>query len=131
MRALVLALLLALLPGPALSLESVQTGIASWYGTSGFGVASQWCTWTLRHESGCGQAIITSLDTGITVTAPVIDWCQCYRGTSDERIVDLLPGVVAALGLDPARGLYPVRVEWSAVAPVEQNITIPNTAMAR
>lgn len=109
--------------GPSAPLAS-QSGVASWYGP-GTGVASQWCTWTLRTQSGCGWARITSLDTGIVVVAPVIDWCQCYRGTPQERILDLQLGVVAALGLDPSRGLFQVSVEWLS-APV----FIPDTSMS-
>jgi hypothetical protein len=74
-----------------------------------------WCTWVHRHEHGCGSVTIRSYDTGITVTAPVIDFCDCYFLTSDERIIDLQYGVVDALGLDRSRGLYKVEV-WP-VAP--------------
>lgn len=84
-------------------------GIASHYGP-GNGVAMNFCTWTLRHTYGCGSVMITSLETGITVTAPVIDFGDLYTGTPDERIVDLQWGVVDALGLDINRGLYPVEV---------------------
>jgi hypothetical protein len=104
-----------------------QTGIASWYGP-GNGVATQWCTWTLRHTEGCGLLAIQSHQTGLTVIVPVVDWCQCYRGTSDERIVDLQWGVVDALGLDRADGLYPVttwRVDRAAIPPA-----LPDTAVS-
>lgn len=101
---------------------STQTGIASWYGP-GTGVATQWCTWVLRHTQGCGLLAIQSHDTGITVIAPVIDWCQCYRGTPQERIVDLQWGVVDALGLDRSLGLYAVTT-WQVAA-----ADIPDTAM--
>lgn len=97
-----------------------QLGTASWFGP-GDGVATQWCTWTVRHADGCGLLAIQSLETGVTVIAPVVDWCQCYRGTADERIVDLQFGVLAALGLDRADGLYPVatwRVDAGG-APIE------------
>lgn len=45
------------------------------------------------------------------VDAKVITSCQCFVGTPDERIVDLSPGILRALGLDPGRGLYPVAIE--------------------
>jgi len=96
------------------------TGIASWYGP-GEGVAMPFCTWTYRHEHGCGSVIIRSLDTGMAAVAPVVSYCQCYVGTPQERIIDLQLGVVGALGLDPARGLYRVTVE-------PFNGTFPDTA---
>lgn len=95
-------------------------GIASHYGP-GSGVAMNFCTWELRHGSGCGSVTITSVETGLSVRAPVIDFCDCYTGTPRERIVDLQYGVVEALGLDLAKGLYPVIVR--------RDEQIPDTAM--
>lgn len=103
-----------------------QEGIASWYGPGG-GVATQWCSWTYRHEHGCGFLAIQSHQTGRTVVAPVIDWCQCYRGTSRERIVDLQLDVVAALGLKKSQGLYPVTT-WPVDGAGGQ-VSLPNTAL--
>lgn len=108
---------------PPAASQAILTGVASWYGP-GTGVATQWCTWTLRHQIGCGFLAIQSHDTGLVVIAPVIDWCQCYRGTPNERIVDLQLGVVGALGLDPAAGLYAV-MTW----PVD-TAGLPDTAVA-
>lgn len=109
-------------------------GIASRYGTSGDGVAMNFCTYARRVTEGCGWVTIQSHDTGVTVTVRVVDYCDCYTGTADERIVDLQPGVVAALGLDPSRGLYPVTV-WredassSTLADVARAPMLPDTAM--
>jgi hypothetical protein len=69
------------------------------------------CTWTLRHEKGCGSVQVTSLATGISVRVPIVDFCDCYTGTSRERIIDLQGGVLAVLGLNPTEGLFRVRVE--------------------
>lgn len=96
--------------------EREGRGIASHYGP-GSGVAMNFCTWTYRHRHGCGSVRITSLDTGITVVAPVIDFCDCWTTTPDERIVDLQWGVVSALGLDTSQGLYRVEVWRVAVGP--------------
>ena len=86
------------------------SGIASEYGP-GHGVAMNSCTWVRRHSSGCGWVTITSVQSGRSVTVPVIDFCDCFTGTPDERIVDLQYGVRDALGLNPSAGLWPVLVE--------------------
>jgi hypothetical protein len=89
--------------------EKWGSGIASHYGP-GSGVAMNFCTWTYRIKHGCGAVRITSAQTGITVTAPVVDFCDCYFTTKDERIIDLQWGVLGALGLDQSQGLYKVEV---------------------
>ena len=100
-------------------------GIASYYAPGG-GVAMNFCTWTRRHSSGCGRVSITALSTGRHVTVPVVDFCDCYTGTSDERIVDLQTGVLAALGLNPSRGLYQVVVERPGQAAAPKPIAQPS-----
>lgn len=109
MRSIFLAILLILALTLPVRAGGGITGVASWYGP-GNGVAMPFCTWTYRNTVGCGSVLITSLDTGQSTVAPVIDYCQCYVGTPQERIVDLQLGVVAALGLDPSRGLFRVTV---------------------
>ena len=95
-------------------------GIASHYGP-GNGVAMNFCTWTLRHRLGCGSVAVRAIQTGVTVTAPVVDFCDCYTGTGRERIIDLQWGVVEALGLPLSQGLYPVEVQPAG--------GLPDTAM--
>jgi hypothetical protein len=87
-------LVLLLLPSVVAAFGPIS-GTASHYGP-GSGVAMPFCTWTVRNTQGCGWVAITSAQTGITVEAPVIDYCQCYVGTPQERIIDLQWGVVAA-----------------------------------
>lgn len=109
--------------------EAWGEGIASHYGP-GDGVAMNFCTWTVRHSTGCGAVEITNLETGTVVIASVIDYCDCFLGTADQRLVDLQHGVVHRLGFDLSRGLYPVRVEpvREAVGPIATPM-LPNTAM--
>lgn len=92
------------------------SGLASYY-AAGSGVAMNFCTWTWRHTHGCGAVLISSAQTGRQVIAPVLDFCDCYTGTSQERIVDLQLGVLADLGLGRSAGIYPVTVEPAQLAP--------------
>jgi hypothetical protein len=44
-------------------------------------------------------------------TFPVVDWCQCYWGTDDQRIVDLSHAAWAIISDAPlSEGLIEVRL---------------------
>lgn len=126
MRRLAAALLLGLaVASPVHAGDGWVQGTASEY-APGTGVAMPFCTWTLRHGEGCGWVRIQSLQTGVTVVVRVVDWCQCYVGTADERIVDLQYGVVTAMGLERAQGLFPVQLQRLGSGPAG----LPNTAVS-
>jgi hypothetical protein len=96
------------------------TGTASWY--SGTGAARNDCVYPWIN---CRTISIRSLDTGKMIIVTPVTFCDCYTGTNNERIVDLSRSQVLALGLDPSRGLFSVEVQ-----PVDQVLSIPDTAMA-
>jgi hypothetical protein len=93
-------------------------GIASHWG--GPGVARNDCVYPWDD---CTPIRITSHQTGLSIIVTPTMFCDCYTSTREERIVDLDPAAVEALGLDWAQGLYPVRVE-----PVGDS-GLPDTAM--
>lgn len=84
----------------------------------GPGVARNDCVWPW---TACQPIRITSLSNGRSAVFTPTMFCDCYTGTPRERIVDLDPAALALLGLDPALGLYPVKVE-----PVD---ALPDTAL--
>lgn len=96
----------------------------------GIGTASTWqgpgsavnsCSypWT-----DCQTIAVQSLDTGLVIVTRPTMYCHCWVGVTGpngetERLVDLGPELVAALGL-PGPGLYDVKV-WPVT-------TLPDTA---
>jgi hypothetical protein len=106
--------------------EHTPTGIAGCV-VYGSGIASMWPgPGVARNDcvypwTDCTPITITALSTGLSVTVTPTMFGDLYTGTPNQRIVDLDPATVAALGLDPSQGLWPVTVQPA--------MTLPNTSM--
>jgi hypothetical protein len=99
-------------------------GTASMWG--GPGAARNDCVYPWAD---CQTIAIQSLQTGLVIVVTPTMYGDLYLGDDDpanDRIVDLDPGMVAALGLDAAAGLWPVSV-WPVDAWSGQPL-LPNTA---
>ena len=103
-------------PAPTPEPEPVIAGIASNYpGTAGWmGQA------TVALPGDLGGRYTGEVNGEVTVCAdrcatfPVVDWCACYWGTADERIVDLSHAAWAAISDAPlSRGLIEVTIRSS------------------
>lgn len=99
--------------------ETYGTGLASWW--QGPGVARNDCLWPWTN---CQPIRITSRSTGLSVTVTPTMYGDLYTGTPDERLVDLDPATLKALGLweNRSRGLFPVTVTPATA--------LPDTAMS-
>jgi hypothetical protein len=95
-------------------------------------VARNDCIWPWTD---CQTIAVRSIQTGVTITVTPTMYGDLYTGTSIERIVDLDPAAVAALGLDWDAGLWPVEV-WAVDGETglpngPAPMMLPNTAMTR
>ena len=82
---------------------------------------ASWYDWRPR-EAAAGPAlraalvdwrgrVVTVCTATTCATVTLTDWCECYRGTPTERIIDLDRRTFALL-LPPRRGLVRVTVSW-------------------
>jgi hypothetical protein len=125
------ALFLLMLLASPLRAGDTQTGIASMWG--GPGAASHDCVfpWT-----ACQTRAVRSLDTGVVIIVTPRMYCDCFVGRvgpngETERLIDLDPAMVAALGLDPVAGLFRVEV-WPVDATSGQpDGGVPDTAVGQ
>jgi hypothetical protein len=95
------------------------SGIASNYaGTTGWmGEA------TVALPDDLGGRFTGEVNGFVTVCAdrcarlPIVDWCECYRGTADERIADLSDAAWSLISDTPrSRGLIEVRLNVASPA---------------
>lgn len=102
------------------TLDGPTDGKASWY--HGMVAAANWCVYPWEN---CQTVSVTSHRTGRIIYVTPGSFCDCYWPTANRRLIDLTPSQVLALGEKLSTGLYVV-----TVTPVEQVISVPNTAMS-
>jgi hypothetical protein len=91
---------------PISGIASTYAGTAGWMGEA-----------TVALPGELGGAYTGAVQGWVTVCAdrcarlPVVDWCQCYWGTADERVVDLSEAAWYLVSDAPrSRGLIEVRL---------------------
>lgn len=105
----------------------VVAGKASWYDAKRNGQSAWYTRAGIKFYAAAGPALraalggyayretyevkITNLDTGLSATAWVVDWCQCSEGRPTEKAVDLSPALFKALGVSLSRGVQRVTIE--------------------
>lgn len=84
-------------------------GIASWYGASGMIAAAGPVLRRALGPSWRGQRVRVCVS-GRCIRVVLADWCQCYKGTRRERLLDLSDDAFRRLAA-LSRGLVRVQVE--------------------
>ena len=85
-------------------------GRASWYDWRPREAAAGPALRKMLGPNWRGKTVVVCQYVGRTCTrVKLTDWCQCYRGTARERIIDLDRRTFALLAL-PSRGLVRVTV---------------------
>jgi hypothetical protein len=94
-------------PAPIVGIASNYPGTAGWMGQA-----------TVALPGDLGGRYTGTVNGFVTVCAdrcarlPVVDWCQCFWGTDEQRIVDLSHAAWALVSDAPlAEGLIEVRVQ--------------------
>lgn len=85
-------------------------GRGSWYpSTRGYwGVPAVALPGSWYRPRGTARQHVEVCVAGRCATVPVVDYCDCYVGTSYARVVDMSWALVLRLGLSSRRGLYTV-----------------------
>lgn len=99
---------------PTTPQSKAQVGKASYYyGSRGFHgrphVALQDGKWTGHVQ----RYVLVSINHGKWKRLPVVDYCECHRGTPQEKIIDLSIEAVRLFNLSPETGVWDVRMKES------------------